>query len=189
MSASEPRAGALLKGVNRFFPRLKTSRNAAKKPDAGEASTKVLSEQPAIEDLDTTRTQERYEKAVEQLNNAVKVGRNDWKAFQFSDMEKLSERQDTVKLQVEINKVLEARKSSLQNKTNWGKCKGIIELVFSTLSPFVKNVLGVAINIQSVCILSNRIALILDHPFEPVRRPVWWPFALDYGTSPSAPAT
>ena len=79
----------------------------------------------------------------------------DWKTFQFSEVEQLSEKEDAVKLQAEINKVLEARKSSLQNRTNWSKCKGVVELVFTTLSPFAKNILGVAANIQSVRILST----------------------------------
>ena len=104
---------------------------------------------------DTARTQERYETAVKQLKDALKVLHEDWKTFQFSEVEQLSEKEDAVKLQAEINKVLEARKSSLQNRTNWAKCKGVVELVFTTLSPFAKNILGVAANIQSVRILST----------------------------------
>lgn len=83
-----------------------------------------MSSEPEIEDPDTTPTQERYEKAVEQLKNAVKVGRNDWKAFQFSDMEKLSEGQGTVNLRVEINKGLGGEEIVTSEQIQLGQMQG-----------------------------------------------------------------
>ena len=150
------KSGKLFKGTTRLFPRLKTAKSSPK-DSVAEGSTSGSSEQVISDDPDTVRTQERYHKAAKLLKDTLRVRRDDWKSFEFPELDKLSEKEDVAKLQAEINKVLEAREMSIKNKSNWGKCKGIVELVFTTLSPFAKNVLGVAINIQSVRILSGYI--------------------------------
>jgi hypothetical protein len=153
--SGQGKSGKLFKGT--ATPRLKTARSPPK-ASVAEGSISGSSEQVLLsEDPDTLRTQERYDKAAKLLKSALRVRRDDWKAFQFPELDKLSEKEDVAKLKAEINKVLEAREMSIKNKSNWGKCKGIVELVFTTLSPFAKNVLGVAINIQSVRILSGYI--------------------------------
>ena len=154
--SGQAKSGKLFKGTARLFPRFKTARSSPK-ASVAEGSISGSSEQVISEDPDTVRTQERYDKAAKVLKNALRVRRDDWKAFEFPELDKLSEKEDVAKLQAEINKVLEAREMTIKNKSNWGKCKGIVELVFTTLSPFAKNVLGVAINIQSVRILSGYI--------------------------------
>jgi hypothetical protein len=147
--SDQGKSGRLFKGTARLFPRLKTA-TSPPKPSVAEGSTSGSSEQAMSADPDTARTQERYEKATKLLKDALRVRRNDWTAFEFPELDKLSEKEDAVKLQAEINRVLEARNTLIKNKSNWGKCKGIIELIFTTLSPFAKNVLGVAINMQQV---------------------------------------
>jgi hypothetical protein len=149
MSSPKPKSGSFLKGAAKLVSHLKNSRSPSRVPVA-EGSNSGSSRNVVSKDRDTERTQERYEKATKQLKDALQVRQNDWKIFEYSELDNLSEREDPAKLQTEINKVLEARKMSLQNKSNWDKCKGIVEFVFTTLSPFAKNVLSVATNMQSV---------------------------------------
>ena len=50
---------------------------------------------------------------------------------------------DDSRFREKINIVLEAHKIA-ENQTGWGKCKEIVQCVFTAFSPFAKNFLDVA---------------------------------------------
>jgi hypothetical protein len=130
------------------------------------------------EDPDTLRTRERYEKATKALKQALEVRRNDWKSLEFTGIDKFSENGDATILQTEINNVLEARKNSIKNKTGWEKCKGIVERMFKTLSPFAKTFLNVATRADAVRQLTSAF-LTVDGHFQPVRDTLRRSFVVD----------
>src|SRR5271155_5312145 len=108
--SGQGKSGKLFKGTTRLFPRLKTAKSSPK-ASVAEGSISGSSEKVISEDPDTVRTQARYDKAAKLLKDALRVRRDDWKAFEFPKLDKLREKEDAVKLQAEINKVLEARKT------------------------------------------------------------------------------
>lgn len=115
--------------------------------------------------MDTKRSLERYAKAREQLKACLKLRREGWGSFEFPAMDSSAvETQDLTVLQNQIDNILETRKASLEKKTEWDKCKGVIERCFTVLSPFTKNLLSVGTHAASVfCIQS--VGLTSRSPF------------------------
>jgi hypothetical protein len=104
-------------------------------------------------DLDTTNVMLRYERAREKLQVSLKAARNEWGSFDFAVLSAIPE-DDVARLQGEINKVLDARKEAKDNPTKWRMCKGIVENVFTAMSPFAKNFLSVTKDAAQVLLIS-----------------------------------
>ena len=104
----------------------------------------VAAAQP--EDPDAKRTLDRYEKAKQQMKEALKFRRNEWGSFDFPQLNTLSEQERRSTLLNEIDKVLDSRsqKDSVVNPTKWAKCKKVVANTFTATSPFAMNLLTIA---------------------------------------------
>jgi hypothetical protein len=91
---------------------------------------------------DTKRTLARYKRALDELKEALKKARGNWKAFQFPELEALPENADFSTIRQAINKVFEAREASVKNPSRWARCKRVVEIVYTAVSPFLRNVLA-----------------------------------------------
>src|SRR5262249_47623860 len=105
---------------------------------------------PISHDPDTTRSLERYREEVLRLKLALQNRRKEWGSFDFRELGSIPENEDITILQSEVEKVLDAKKNSLANKTAWTTVKSIIEQGYMALTPFAKTFLSVAKNAQSV---------------------------------------
>jgi hypothetical protein len=100
---------------------------------------------------DRERTEERYDKAIAQLEESLKLRRPNWEALKIPDFKKLPETQSLPQLQVEIKKLLDARKTPIKAQTFWSKSKITMERIFTATSPFAKNFLQIAKEGVQVC--------------------------------------
>jgi hypothetical protein len=91
--------------------------------------------------FDSAQTRKRYDAAAQKLKSCVKRRCKNWAAFDIN-FESLPT-QDVATLQSEIEKVMEARAKSSQNKTAWSKSKAVMEQLFFALSPFATNLLNI----------------------------------------------
>lgn len=89
---------------------------------------------------DTNRTVTRYRESLEQLKEVLKHAR-DWKAFQFSELDDIPDDNDSSKLRQAINDLFQRTEAKVKSPTRWEKCKSVIEVIYTALSPFVKNLL------------------------------------------------
>jgi hypothetical protein len=95
--------------------------------------------------IDRERTERRYEKAVEKLTKAITLPRKNWEAFEIPDFKNLADVTDPIRqLQDDIAKTLDARNNAFKDPSFWSKTKRVTEGVFTTISPFVKNILLVS---------------------------------------------
>ena len=72
---------------------------------------------PASHDPDTSRSLERYREEVLRLKLALQNRRNEWGSFDFPELDSIPENEDITILQIEVEKVLDAKKKSLADKT------------------------------------------------------------------------
>jgi hypothetical protein len=99
---------------------------------------------------DRKRTEQRYNEAVKQLENALKLGRSNWETFQIPDLTDIPDNDPIPQLRTELNKMLEVRKTSIKNQETWSKCKKAVSQMFTAMSPFAQNFLQVAKDAQQV---------------------------------------
>lgn len=92
---------------------------------------------PSGED-DTINSLHRYRCAKLKLKELLEFHYDeDWGFFDFPEIDVISEEHESSKLQVEITKIMDARKQSIDDLLS--KCKGIVERAFEALSPFAKD--------------------------------------------------
>src|ERR1700694_3637937 len=77
--------------IRQIFHRQKSPQ--APPPSSPSAASKNDKNVPS-EDPDTERTQQRYERAKENMKAALQIRRNEWGAFEWSDLDTLSEQDD-----------------------------------------------------------------------------------------------
>ena len=99
---------------------------------------------------DTKRTITRYRNALGQLEEALKRAQGNWKPFHSSEMDVIPEGDDPTQLRGAISNVLKSYETSVKSTTRWAKCKRVIEVMYTALSPFVKNILVIVVNSQAV---------------------------------------
>jgi hypothetical protein len=135
----------------------------------------------APKDADTINSTEMYESAKRKLKEALKIRRDDWESFEFSELDSLSEQRDTSVLQGKIDKILALRKQSIKDPKGWSKCKAIMENAFLAFSPFAKNVLGVAVNASAVNrnFVSRRLTI--DCRIESIWNTIQWASVIGHG--------
>jgi hypothetical protein len=124
--------------------------NAAHRPEKEPSTDEAIASNEAPMDVDTINSLQRYEESKSRLKESLKFRRKEWGLFEFPELDAMPEEQDSPKLQIEISKILDARKNSVADGTTWSKAKAAIEHVFKALSPFAKNFLMVAKEGQSV---------------------------------------
>ena len=122
---------------------------------------------------DTERTLERYKKAIEMIKKALDLGRDEWKQFELSEFGSLplGDEQDSITLQLQIDRVLDSRMraSQSQNRTKWRKSKDLIEQCFRALAPFMKNILSTALSAAQV----NTLPAISNYRVDPCSQSLW----------------
>ena len=92
---------------------------------------------------DTKRTVNQYGDSLRELKEAVKLAHGPWKVFQFSELESIPEDIDPSRLRQAINDVFKSTEGRIKSPSRWAKCKRVIEVVYTALSPVVKNVLSI----------------------------------------------
>jgi hypothetical protein len=92
---------------------------------------------------DRERTVRRYAEAAKELEEALNGRLQQWVTISIPEFDNISELGPLHQIQIEIDKALDARKSSITNKNIWSKGKKTMEQVFRAFSPFAKNILGV----------------------------------------------
>jgi hypothetical protein len=86
------------------------------------------------------RTQDRHKDASEQLRAALKAAEGTWKAFQGSE-DTVPENVNPAQIRQAISEFFASQEKAVKDKSRWAKCKKVIEKVYTTISPFLKNVL------------------------------------------------
>lgn len=108
-------------------------------------------------DGDMKRTSDRYTSALQHLKRELNRAQGDGKLFQLPELENIPDNLEPSQLREAINRALDSSAASARNPSKWAKCKGVIEAVYTALSPFLKNVLKMMIEAQAVC--SNHFPL------------------------------
>lgn len=98
---------------------------------------------------DRASTAIRYEKAVKQLKDSLKRGQSNWECFDLPDFD-VSQNSLFPQLGDSILRILDERKSSIEDVSFWSKCKHAIERIFTATSPFTKIFLQAVSQGQSV---------------------------------------
>ena len=98
-----------------------------------------------VEDVyrERQRTGGRHKEASEQLKAALKVARGTWKGFQASE-NTISENLDPTQIRQGISEFFASHEKVVKSKSRWAKCKKVIEKVYTSISPFLKNLLIIA---------------------------------------------
>lgn len=108
-------------------------------------------------DSDTINTLARHNAAIEKLKNCLNYRRDDWRSFGYPSLHTWPEQADLSGLRHEVEKVLDAKRQSIRNTTAVSKSKTVIKCIYDALTPFLKNFLTVARNVQSVY---SRVAIL-----------------------------
>lgn len=155
---------------DRFLHAFKTERRVQASPQASpqpspqpspSQSQITLTEEtspPDDEELgDAERTRKRYVEAAKLLEEAVKGSQ--WGFFGFPELKGEPEEFNDSEFRMKINFALESRKSAVNDKTAWSKCKHTMERLCKSFSPFAKNFLSVAKDASAVKLASFDFSL------------------------------
>jgi hypothetical protein len=99
---------------------------------------------------DTKRTITRYRNALGRLEEALKHVHGSWKPFRSSELDVIPEGSDPTLLRGAISNVLKSYETAVKSTSRWAKCKRVIEVIYTALSPFVKNILVIMVDSQAV---------------------------------------
>jgi len=104
-----------------------------------------------VEDVynERQRTEGRHREASEQLKAALKVARGTWKALQASE-NTISESIDPSQIRQAISEFFASHEKVVKSESRWAKCKKVIEKVYTSSSPFLKNALIIATQASAV---------------------------------------
>jgi hypothetical protein len=138
---------------NRLRWRFKRTKQpeSPKLPDIAQPQKSSQSSESPRSDCDTQRTRNRNVEACQLLRRSIEACQqeNSKDFLEFSDLEGEPASFDQDFLQ-KVNDMLESWRKDIKDETAWSKCRGIIECIFTTLSPFTKIFLTLANNSQSV---------------------------------------
>ena len=112
-----------------------------------------------IEDSgDRRRAKERYKQAATLLEQSIQNRQGHWESFDFQDLSGEPENLDDSQFRNKINMALAAQETSIKDRTTWSKCKYTVECIFTALSPFAKNFLIIAKEVQSVILFLSLLS-------------------------------
>jgi hypothetical protein len=103
---------------------------------------------------DRQRAMDRYQKAGEQLKEAIKLHKGPWSSLDFEELGKEPERIDDSQFKNKINSVLASREKLIDDRNGWSKFTYAVECVFTSFSPFAKNFINATMGAQSVILFS-----------------------------------
>ena len=93
---------------------------------------------------DTKRSVIRYRESLDELKESLRLAHGQWKAFQslhFSEPEAIRDDIDPSRLRQAINDVFQSAQGTVKSPSRWGKCKRVIQVIYTALSPVLKNAL------------------------------------------------
>jgi hypothetical protein len=99
---------------------------------------------------DTTRTLNRYKDAVKRLREALKNVQGEGKLFQVPEFDTIPDDVGPIQLREAIDHIFSQAATRIENPSRWTKCKRVIEIMYSAISPFIKNMLLIVRDAQSV---------------------------------------
>ena len=118
---------------------------------AATSSQRNQTSQPVNNDYDDRqRAENRYKEAANQLKEAIKIRKGPWGSCDFEELNGEPEGFDDLQFKNKINGTLILMETSIKDRKGWSKFMYAVECVFTTFSPFAKNFLMVAKDIQSV---------------------------------------
>lgn len=101
---------------------------------------------------DLEKTQRRYDKALKELEKALKDVGGVWENFKTTQFSGNISQTDTVlQLQNRINETLNAQTIAKTNPEGWKKVKQVMKTVFIATSPFAKLLLTISKQGSLVC--------------------------------------
>ena len=92
----------------------------------------------------------RYQKAAEQLKEAIKIRKESWGPLDFEELNNEPESFDDSQFKNKISAVLASRETLIKDRKGWTKFTHSVECVFTAFSPFVKNLIIASKDAQSV---------------------------------------
>jgi len=102
---------------------------------------------------DGQRTRTRYFDSVKLLEDAVKVNQDKWGSFDFPELDGEPKDFNDAQFREKINTVINAQRKNIIDQTAWEKCRHAAQCAFTAFSPFAKNFLTIAANIQAVFVI------------------------------------
>jgi hypothetical protein len=138
-------AGGRFKRLAARLKGLKTPSPTAASPQDNQTSQEVSTSYN-----DRQRAQTRYKEAASKLREAIKTCKGSCGSFDFGDFDDESEAFDDSEFKNKINSILTLRETLIKDRKGWSTLTYAVECVFTAFSPFAKNFLTVAKNIQSV---------------------------------------
>ena len=100
---------------------------------------------------DRERTITRYKEAANVLQEAIKSRQGSWELFDLQGLTGEPADFDDAQFRDKINLSIVSKGPHMKDQHSWSKCKQAIECIFTALSPFAKNFLKIAKDVQSVC--------------------------------------
>ena len=102
---------------------------------------------------DRQRTRTRYFDSAKLLEDAVKANEGKWGSFDFPELRGEPEDFDDSQFREKINTVIDARKNDINDQNAWAECRHAVQCAFTAFSPFAKNFLTIARNVQAVFVV------------------------------------
>jgi hypothetical protein len=125
---------------------------------------------------DTARTLNRYKDAVERLREALKNVQGEGKLFQVPEFDTIPDDLGPIQLREAISHIFDQAATRVKNPSRWTKCKQVIEIMYLAISPFIKNILLIARDAQSVSPFRTCLIVV-----EPIWDFIWWTLRIDDG--------
>ena len=99
---------------------------------------------------DRERTRVKYFDSAKQLENAIKSNKDKWGSFDFPELKGEPEDFDDSLFRDKMYGIIDARKKDVDQAV-WAKCMHAVQCAFTAFSPFAKNFLSIAKDVQAVC--------------------------------------
>jgi hypothetical protein len=129
---------------------------------------------------DRQGTRTRYFDSAKVLEDAVKANEDKWGSFDFPELKGEPEDFDDSQFREKINTVIDARKNDVHDQNAWAKCRNAVQCAFTAFSPFAKNFLTIATNVQAVFVVPLFFSSV-DANIKPLWATLWWSPFIDYG--------
>lgn len=146
-----------MEGLSRKLRRFSSATKARNKPPSTspESTPSKVDEIPAPVAVkgdygDRERAIARYREAAKSLKKSIENLPRSWGSFMLPELAGDPADFDDEQFRNQINLAIASREPSIRDRNSMSKCRNAIEYFFTALSPFAKNFLIVAKEIQSV---------------------------------------
>jgi hypothetical protein len=121
-------------------------------PQSTSIPTDLTQHPPPInaETGDTERARRKYLDSVKLLEEAIKSNEDTWGSFNYPELKGEPKDLDDSLFREKINAVIDARKSAVNDRNALAKCKNTVQCAFTAFSPFARNFLTIAKDVQAV---------------------------------------